>query len=487
MHHRKYIRTLPSEQQPPSFPRTTVPGPVFDRNCADRMTKTPTLTGCAGTSTTTTKNTTPRVVQRLSLNTDMFYEALKVYIEEYKPDPIAKRQLEGWGMEWTDIDTTTTTTSSSSSSTTFNDSHNDDDTSVQKKPHTSDDIIVLNGMLVISGQYVEVAFQMECTWTTYNSNTMSNNNNCTATNTTTTNTINTTTNNNDNSDGELIYSCQIISARILQDEPPKRRRWCNDDGTSSSSKDTNKDDDNNNGNDGRSGNAHKRIREKTIQRLCQDSYIVKLLQLKQEKASDTISMNKIDGCDSATAGTRPGKMVLANAEIYVHKSQNVLEERVDVTESVAEALRRALWSSTESSLDIIEVILALPSLPCCNSTSSAKGGPSSSSSFTSSSTVTTRTATTTTTTTTPLANRAKLRLLEDAMLDACEREGEDQLIEDLEISPNNNNNNNKVGGDTSKDDEDNDDVQDRHDDDQHHHHPTRPVTAPRRKKAKSKR
>lgn len=34
-----------------------------------------------------------------------------------------------------------------------------------------------------------------------------------------------------------------------------------------------------------------------------------------------------------------------------------------------------------------------------------------------------------------LGHRAVLRLLEDAMLDACEREGEDEPLDGLEISP----------------------------------------------------
>jgi len=42
--------------------------------------------------------------------------------------------------------------------------------------------------------------------------------------------------------------------------------------------------------------------------------------------------------------------------------------------------------------------------------------------------------TTTTTTISILADRAYLRLLEDAMFDACEKEGEDDLLDDLNIS-----------------------------------------------------
>ena len=126
-----------------------------------------------------------------------------------------------------------------------------------------------------------------------------------------------------------------------------------------------------------------------ISRLRQDSYIAKLLDL--EENSTTVC--------------------LAQASIYVNAAKFELEERVDVSEIVAEALRRALWSSTITSLDMVEVILALPSLPCRSAATP-----------------------TTKTKTTRLANRAKLRLLEDAMMDECEKEGDDQLIQDLNIS-----------------------------------------------------
>jgi hypothetical protein len=36
-------------------------------------------------------------------------------------------------------------------------------------------------------------------------------------------------------------------------------------------------------------------------------------------------------------------------------------------------------------------------------------------------------------TTTALADRARLRLLEDAMCDACEQQGEEDMVQDLDI------------------------------------------------------
>ncbi|KAL9182378.1 hypothetical protein ACHAXT_013030 [Thalassiosira profunda] len=64
-----------------------------------------------------------------------------------------------------------------------------------------------------------------------------------------------------------------------------------------------------------------------------------------------------------------------------HGNANELEERVNVYDNTLEGIRRAIFSHTEDNLD-----------------------------------------------------RAYLRLLEDAMFDACEREGEDELLDDLDIS-----------------------------------------------------
>jgi hypothetical protein len=137
-----------------------------------------------------------------------------------------------------------------------------------------------------------------------------------------------------------------------------------------------------------------KIRDKMIQRLKEDTYIKKLLSGK------------------AKEGASDNSEVLCEAKVSLQSNDNgepeQLEERVDVTDLVAEGLRRALFSQAESSLDVIDVLLSLPLLP-----GSAHSLPFKC----------------------VLADRAKLRLLEDAMFDACEREGEDELIEDLNISP----------------------------------------------------
>jgi hypothetical protein len=267
-----------------------------------------------------------------SLTTDLFYDAVKKYIDYKKPDPIAKRQLENWKLDWKNTDRRKIDASTVSGENSFIDC-----------PATN----VIQGTLEICGDYVAVTIQMKCVWT----------------------------NGKKKEDGRLSYQMDVVSAKFIERK---------------------------NDNEEEEGKAERKIRKKMISRLSQDSYISKIIALSTEEKSN----NNV--------------LCLAQASIYVNTGKFELEERVDVSDTVAETLRRALWSSTKSPLDVVDMILVLPSLPCHNSAATC-----SSSTTTSSSTCTTR-----------LANRAKLRLLEDAMLDECEKEGEDQLIDDLSISPN---------------------------------------------------
>mmetsp|Transcript_14771 Transcript_14771/g.26503 ORF Transcript_14771/g.26503 Transcript_14771/m.26503 type:complete len:321 (-) Transcript_14771:2366-3328(-) len=268
------------------------------------------------------------------LTTDLFYAALTRYIDENKPDPIARRQLEAWKLEWKNEDTASSF-----------DNDDEDDIIPSTNPAEQQQHII-RGTLQIEGEYVIVKLKMECTWNS-NSSTSSSPN-----------------------DGILTYSCRVASAKFRETTTG------------------------NTSNDNKDAKTDRKIRSKMIARLKQDSYISKLLDL-------------------GSSGTRTDKFDprLAKAKIHVHEADHILEERADVSETAAEAIRRSVWSSAESSLDVVEVMLAFPSLPGTSHKSDI-----------------------TTITTTPLANRAKLRLLEDAMLDECEKEGEGELIEDLKIS-----------------------------------------------------
>ena len=275
----------------------------------------------------------PTATKRSSLSTALFYDAVNNYIDYNKPDPIAQRQLECWKMSWSEDDNDCGGQSSSSSS-----SANDEKIAVDWKPKNA-----IEGTLEICGDYAAVTIKMECFWADGDA----------------------AENDDKTEDGRLSFACNVISGRLIEkkdgEEKPERK-----------------------------------IRKKMVARLRQDSYISKLLAVKDE---------------AATAAQKQQQFCLAQASIYVNSTKFEMEERVDVSENVAETLRRSLWSSTPSPLDMVEVILALPSLPCRSAGKKKKA-----------------------TKTTRLANRAKLRLLEDAMLDECEKEGEDQIIEDLKIS-----------------------------------------------------
>lgn len=239
----------------------------------------------------------------------------------------------------------------------------DDRTDFAECPTTN----IIQGTLKICGDYVAVTIKTKCVWTDDK---------------------NTSSCNKNSEDGRLSYQVDVVSAQFIEF---------------------------NNNSEQKESKAEKKIRTKMISRLRQDSYITKLVALPLQQSKKEQNTNT-ETKDLTKENSNEATLCLAEANIYVHTGKSELEERVDVSETVAEALRRALWSSTKSSLDIVEVILALPSLPCHNCANNSA------------------TTTGTTQSTTRLANRAKLRLLEDAMLDECEKEGEDQLIEDLSIS-----------------------------------------------------
>eukprot|EP00536_Pseudo-nitzschia_multiseries_P002396 jgi/Psemu1/183344/e_gw1.31.39.1 len=299
----------------------------------------------------------PGKTKTLSLETESFRDAITSYIDSHKPDPIARRQLESWKLTWSDGGDSN---SNSNSNSTSNENQNDNDNQNDWTPDR-----VLAGTLEICGEYVAVSLAIECCWA--------------ANRDAKTNKRTSRASTNDE-DGRLSFVCRVASCR-----------WITEDEASSSSSGGGDDD----------NKAERKIRKKMVARLRKDSYISKLHDEHDDDDDDD------DG------------LCLARASIYVNASTFEMEERVDVTETVAETLRRALWSSAPSSLDVVEVVLALPSLPCATTTTT---------------TTTTTKSSTSGKKTTRLANRARLRMLEDAMLDECEKEGDERILEDLNIS-----------------------------------------------------
>lgn len=104
---------------------------------------------------------------------------------------------------------------------------------------------------------------------------------------------------------------------------------------------------------------------------------------------------------------------------------NQLEERVNVNEDVLSGVKNAICSLVEGNLDVFDLLLSMPYLPRLE-----RDGPLDSAvpnTIQGSESETSKVHD-------MLGDRAYLRLLEDAMFDACEKEGEDEILDDLNIS-----------------------------------------------------
>ena len=91
-------------------------------------------------------------------------------------------------------------------------------------------------------------------------------------------------------------------------------------------------------------------------------------------------------------------------------------------------IKNAIFSHVEDNLDVFELLLNMPYLP----RSSGRDGPLDSA--VPSDLTTQGLEPSTSKVCDMLGDRAYLRLLEDAMFDACEKEGEEEILDDLNIS-----------------------------------------------------
>lgn len=298
-------------------------------------------------------------IRFVSLTSELFQKALDQYVDYNKPDPLSRKQLETWSLQWIDDEIS-------------------DQRSGEASEFLPDPSHALRGRLEIGGEYIVISLKVECMWKSEpKSNSQSNHNN--------------------RQYGELFFTCHATARFWTKSELKERRRQAiNQEEIEGENRNDKK--------------VQDKIRSKMVARLRDDAYVSKLL------VGNT--SNK-DASESSSAGTKAilwTPPLLAQAKIRFSVSD--LEERVKVSEDVCEAIKRAIWASAESPLDVVEVLLHMPFLP--TTTSTIIDQESSEPEIRSLKT--------------PLANRAKLRLLEDAMCDACEKEGEEELLDDLNIS-----------------------------------------------------
>lgn len=294
--------------------------------------------------------------QRVGLSSKWFQAALDRYIDDNKPDPLSRKQLEGWSLKWVDDE------DDGDDSSGLIETNDDKDGGNNTNDFLPDPSHKVHGTLEIGGEYLVVILHVTCLW---KAEVVESQGGASSSST---------------QFGRFFFSCHATV-----------RFW-----TKSELKENHDE----SGTDRVDRKVQDKIRSKMVARLRDDAYISKLFVEKKNKNSSSPQSTDV-----------PVGQLLAEAKIKY--SAGDLEERVSVSEDVCEAIKRAVWSSAESPLDVVEIILQLPFLPTPEHKLVEAGS---------------------TIATTPLANRAKLRILEDAMCDACEKEGEGEMLDDLMIS-----------------------------------------------------
>lgn len=377
-----------------------------------------------------------------NLDTSNFRVALERYIDENKPDPIVRKQIEKWEFNYT------------------NNNNNNSDNDKPFRDHDNNILPfeptdVLDGQLQWIGDYMVAEIHLLCCWEDHD-------------------------NNGDDADGDGSDDDdnQKKGKKKKKEKKKKRKKKENKRRRETEVK-NDIDEDNDNGNDNKNDDeeksslyfalrtnvrfrsaaaekpqdkemkAEEKVRSKMVQRLRDDKYIRHILSAsssEEDDDDDDDEGKRKNNTTNTTTTTPPLLVLLCEAQIQVRtipldpilmaflspeqrtqqQLQQHLEERVDVVDTVAEGLHRALFSSAHyGSLDVMDLLLSLPLLPTrihinqhedaeiIQQEKKKKGMMIHC----------------------PLADRTKLRLLEDAMFDACEREGEEELIDELRIAP----------------------------------------------------
>jgi hypothetical protein len=263
-------------------------------------------------------------VVRVSLNEQVLRDALDIYLDETKPDPLVRQQLADSSWSWKEEST---------------------DSAVSAVAELLEEAThYLAGTATWSGAYASVDLRVRTCWKANNKK-------------------------SSDADGSLVSVCHA-SARL---------------GASTSSSSPSKKDKKD-----KKEKAEEKIASKMVKRLGDDAYITKWL---------------------LEDGVQEEPSLLYEAHILLQKDSAQLEERVDTSPDVGEAIRRAVFSSAEDSMDVLEVVFCFPWLPAVKHAPALLKKKK----------------------TTALADRARLRLLEDAMCDACEQQGEEVMVQDLDI------------------------------------------------------
>jgi hypothetical protein len=262
----------------------------------------------------------------ISLSTSLFESSLAHHILESKPDPLERRQMEGWTCQWNE---------EKFISSTVVQSEGEEDGFLPFQWKEDDNCQRIMGILTIqsNSSHVTVFIRVLSEWTQPKTN-----------------------------DSSILRLELSVRASIIHNtddhedcDKEKRKKTLRRKKMSESQSEV----------------PHRPRFSGIIQRIQQDDYIQKLLQEQFNPVCQAIVRTDIDQ----------------------------LEERVWMDQTILEAIRRAIYPHASSTISVVELLTCFPFLSEVPI----------------------------------LGQRAKLRLLEDAMLDVCDQEGDDELLDELSL------------------------------------------------------
>lgn len=320
--------------------------------------------------------------RHMPLTTPLFQKALVSHLDITKPDRLARTQAESLVLRWDDDD----------SESLKSDCADEGGTSVTNGSDRS-----IRGTLTLEGEFASVSIGAKCSWRDGREK---------------------ETSADKGEIGQLWFELTVAAKLIPATKARRSFDRKEAGGTPAIKKAGSRKED----------RAMRKVRSGMVQRLKADHYVGKLLEadaVSRPTARKKLKMNKLE--------ENGGPIVLCKAVIWQHKhnAKVELEERVDVSEDSLEGVRRAILSRSDGNIAVMELLLALPFLPRQQHT---KQGLEYSPEIRGEGEGDVPLLPRESYYSTPLADRACLRLLEDAMLDACEREGEDEMIDDLNLA-----------------------------------------------------
>ena len=311
---------------------------------------------------------------RSHLNTKQFHDALLRYIDESKPDSLLKKQMLNLGLEWRHDEVNTDQILMVG----------EEETISTNKDHAGYNPGGISGTLTLSSDYISISVHVRCYWR-----------------------IQDDVNNMDvssSSDGRSTVDTIRLKRPLDERSEYFQNEFYFRLGASAK---MNKSGTNNADNkkiettDGKNHSMDNKLQSGMIKRLSTDPWIRQIL------------VN--DDAGKSTDGKLICEAFIQQNETNTTKGHAMCEERVNAQSGSIEGTRHAILSHCEDNLDMLEFLLNMPYLPRDGILDMRDFSPKGKDIIKT------------------LARRAYLRILEDAMFDACEKEGEDDMVDDLNL------------------------------------------------------